>query len=96
MCQRSGDGKETVSGRRPVDTCAVNDVVDFRQTVLVVSAGLVLAIGGRRVLAGKLRVPSAALLLVAAAIASDVVDRLADVPLTASCASTTLSERSAS
>ena len=56
----------------------MGDVVDFGQAILVVSIGLSLAVGGR-VLAGRLGVPSAALLLVAAALASDLSDRLAGV-----------------
>ncbi len=54
----------------------MGDIVDFGQAILVVSCGLSLAIGGR-VLAGRLGVPSAALLLIAAAVASDLSDRLA-------------------
>jgi cell volume regulation protein A len=56
----------------------VGDFVDFGQAILVVSVGLSLAVGGR-VLAGRLGVPSAALLLVAAALASDLSGRLAGV-----------------
>ena len=56
----------------------MGDVVHFGQAILVVSVGLSLAVGGR-VLAGRLGVPSAALLLVAAALASDLSHRLAGV-----------------
>jgi cell volume regulation protein A len=54
----------------------VGDVVEFGQAILFVSAGLLLAVAGR-VLAGRLGVPSAALLLVVAAAASDLSGRLA-------------------
>lgn len=56
----------------------VDDLLHFGTVVLVASAGLVLAIGVR-VLADRIGIPSAGLLLVAAAIASDAVDRLASV-----------------
>ncbi len=53
----------------------MGDVVEFGQAILFVSAGLLLAVAGR-VLAGRLGVPSAALLLVVAAAASDLSGRL--------------------
>lgn len=53
-------------------------MLDFGQVILVVSGGLLLAIGVR-MLAGRLAVPTAGLLLVAAAVASDVVDRLGTI-----------------
>jgi cell volume regulation protein A len=56
----------------------MDDILDFGTVVLVVSAGLVLAIGVR-LLAGRLGIPTAGLLLVAAAAASDLVDRLSTV-----------------
>ena len=56
----------------------VADLLHFGTVVLVASAGLVLAIGVR-LLADRIGIPSAGLLLVAAAIASDAVDRLASV-----------------
>ena len=56
----------------------VDDILDFGTVVLVASGGLVLAIGVR-LLASRLGVPTAGLLLVAAALASDLVDRLATV-----------------
>jgi potassium/hydrogen antiporter len=56
----------------------MDDLLDFGTVVLVASAGLVLAIGVR-VLAGRLGIPTAGLLLVAAALASDLVDRLSTV-----------------
>jgi len=65
---RRPDGQD-----RPID-----DVFDFGQLVLVVSGGLLLAIGVR-VVAGRLAIPTAGLLLVVAAVASDLVDRLATV-----------------
>jgi potassium/hydrogen antiporter len=65
---RRPDGQD-----RPMD-----DVFDFGQLVLVVSGGLLLAIGVR-VVAGRLAIPTAGLLLVVAAVASDLVDRLATV-----------------
>ncbi len=60
------------------DAPHVEDILDFGTIVLVVSGGLVLAIGVR-VLASRLGIPTAGLLLVAAAIASDLVDRLSTV-----------------
>ncbi len=56
----------------------MGDVVEFGRVILVVAAGLSLAVAGR-VLAGRLGVPSAALLLVVAAGASDLSSRLAHV-----------------
>jgi potassium/hydrogen antiporter len=58
---------------RPVD-----DILDFGQLILVASGGLMLAIGVRMV-AGRLAVPTAGLLLVVAAAASDLVDRLSTI-----------------
>ena len=57
---------------------AVDDVFEFGKLVLVVSGGLSLAIAVR-VVAGRLGVPTAGLLLVAAAVASDLVDRLTSI-----------------
>ena len=65
---RRPDGQD-----RPMD-----DVFEFGRLVLVVSGGLLLAIGVRAV-AGRLAVPAAALLLVAAAVASDLIDRLTTI-----------------
>jgi cell volume regulation protein A len=56
----------------------MDDILDFGKVILVVSGGLTLAIGVR-IVAGRLAVPTAGLLLVAAAAASDLVDRLATV-----------------
>ena len=56
----------------------MDDILDFGTVVLVVSGGLVLAIGVR-LLAGRLGIPTAGLLLVAAAAASDLIDRLSTV-----------------
>lgn len=56
----------------------MDDLLDFGTVVLVVSAGLVLALA-TRVVAARLGIPTAGLLLVAAAIASDVVDRLTTI-----------------
>jgi potassium/hydrogen antiporter len=56
----------------------VDDILDFGTVMLVVSGGLVLAIGVR-VLASRLGIPTAGLLLVSAALASDLVDRLSTV-----------------
>jgi cell volume regulation protein A len=56
----------------------VNNILDFGTVVLVVSGGLVLAIAVR-LLASRLGIPTAGLLLVAAALASDLVDRLSTV-----------------
>lgn len=56
----------------------MQDILDFGELLLVVCGGLTLAIGVR-VLAGRLAIPTAGLLLVAAAVASDVVDRLSTI-----------------
>jgi len=56
----------------------VNDLLEFGKLVLVVSSGLSLAIGVR-IIAGRLAIPTAGLLLVVAALASDLVDRLATI-----------------
>jgi cell volume regulation protein A len=56
----------------------VQDILDFGELLLVVCGGLTLAIGVR-ILAGRLAIPTAGLLLVAAAVASDVVDRLSTI-----------------
>jgi cell volume regulation protein A len=56
----------------------VDDILEFGKLVLFASGGLTLAIGVR-IVAGRLGVPTAGLLLVAAAAASDLVDRLATV-----------------
>ena len=53
----------------------MGDMVDFGRVILFASSALLLAIGVRMV-AGRLAVPTAGLLLVAAAAASDMVDRL--------------------
>ena len=54
---------------------AMSDMVEFGRVILFVSGALLLAIGVRMV-AGRLAVPAAGLLLVAAAAASDLSDRL--------------------
>lgn len=56
----------------------MQDILEFGELLLVVCGGLTLAIGVR-VLAGRLAIPTAGLLLVAAAVASDVVDRLSTI-----------------
>ena len=56
----------------------VADILDFGRLILVACAGLSLAIGVR-VIAGKLAIPTAGLLLVAAAAASDIFDRLTTI-----------------
>jgi cell volume regulation protein A len=56
----------------------VDNILDFGTVLLVVSSGLVLAIAVR-LLAGRLGIPTAGLLLVAAAVASDLVERLRTV-----------------
>ena len=56
----------------------MDDILDFGQVILVASGGLMLAIGVRMV-AGRLAVPTAGLLLVVAAAASDLVDRLSTI-----------------
>ena len=66
---------------RPAGTARsllVDDLFEFGKLVLVVSGGLSLAIGVR-VVAGRLGVPTAGLLLVVAAVASDLVDRLSTI-----------------
>ena len=57
---------------------AVNELIEFGKLILVVSSGLLLAIGVR-VVAGRLAIPTAGLLLVVAAVASDLSDRLAGI-----------------
>lgn len=54
----------------------MNDLRTFSETILVVSAGLTLAIA-LRVVSARLRIPTAAPLLIVAALATDVSDRLA-------------------
>lgn len=56
----------------------MDDIIDLGRAILFVSAALLLAIGVRT-LAGRLAVPTAGLLLVVAAAASDLVDRLGTV-----------------
>lgn len=56
----------------------MQDILEFGELLLVVCGGLTLAIGVR-VLAGRVAIPAAGLLLVAAAVASDVVDRLSTI-----------------
>lgn len=56
----------------------MGDIVEFGRVILFASGALLLAIGVRMV-AGRLAVPTAGLLLVAAAAASDVFDRLEGV-----------------
>lgn len=56
----------------------MQDILDFGELLLVACSGLTLAIGVR-VLAGRLAIPTAGLLLVAAAVASDAVDRLSTI-----------------
>ncbi len=56
----------------------MNDLLEFGKLVLVVSSGLSLAIAVR-IIAGRLAIPTAGLLLVVAALASDLVDRLATI-----------------
>ncbi len=56
----------------------MDDILEFGKLVLVGSAGLTLAIGVR-VVAGRLSIPTAGLLLVVAAIASDLSERVAEI-----------------
>ena len=56
----------------------MEDLLEFGKLILVVSTGLSLAIA-IRALAGRLAIPTAGLLLVVAAAASDIVDRLATI-----------------
>ncbi len=56
----------------------MNDLLDFGTVVLVASAGLLLAIAVR-LLAARVGIPTAGLLLVVAAAASDLVDRLSTI-----------------
>jgi cell volume regulation protein A len=56
----------------------VDDVSEFAKVTLVVCGGLTLAIAVR-IVAGRLSIPTAGLLLVVAAAASDLVDRLSTV-----------------
>jgi potassium/hydrogen antiporter len=59
------------------DLYPMNEISDFGQIVLVVAVGFSLALFGRA-LTERLRIPSAALFLLAAATASDLVPRLGD------------------
>jgi cell volume regulation protein A len=54
----------------------MTDIVDFGRIILVVAGGLSIAIVVR-ILAGRIGLPTAALLLTVAAVASDISDRLA-------------------
>jgi cell volume regulation protein A len=56
----------------------MDDLFEFGELILVVSGGLCLALGVRAI-AGRLAIPTAGALLVAAAAASDLSDRLAEV-----------------
>ena len=56
----------------------MDDVAEFAKVILVVCGGLSLALG-IRVVAGRLAIPTAGLLLVVAAVASDAIDRLATI-----------------
>src|SRR3954452_7700804 len=58
----------------------MGDLVPFARAVLLVAAVSVLAVGSNR-LAERLRVPAPALFLIVAALASDVVPRLGEVPI---------------
>ena len=58
----------------------MDDLVPFAHAVLLVAAVVVLAVGSNR-LAERLRVPTPALFLIVAAVASDVVPRLGEVPI---------------
>ena len=71
-------GHDAPRRRRPCKIAVVDDVAEFAKVILVVSGGLSLAIGVR-VVAGRLGIPTAGLLLVAAAVASDLVERLSEV-----------------
>jgi cell volume regulation protein A len=56
----------------------MDDLLDFGELILVVSGGLSLALGVRAV-TGRLAIPTAGALLVVAAAASDISDRLAGI-----------------
>ncbi len=71
-------GHDAPRRRRRCKIAVVDDVAEFAKVILVVSGGLSLAIGVR-VVAGRLAIPTAGLLLVAAAVASDLVERLSEV-----------------
>jgi potassium/hydrogen antiporter len=58
----------------------MDDLTPFAHVVLVIAAVSVLAVGSNR-LAEKLRVPTPALFLIVAALASDLVPRLGEVPI---------------
>jgi len=58
----------------------MDDLLPFAHAVLLVAAVAVLAVGSNR-LAERLRVPAPALFLIVAALASDVVPRLGEVPI---------------
>jgi potassium/hydrogen antiporter len=58
----------------------MDDLTPFAHVVLLVAAVVVLAVGSNR-LAERIRVPAPALFLVVAALASDIVPRLGEVPI---------------
>src|SRR4051812_43455350 len=58
----------------------MDDLLPFAHAVLIVAVVVVVAVGSSR-LAERLRVPAPALFLVVAAVASDVVPRLGEVPI---------------
>jgi len=73
--RRSALGLGPRPAGRQCKIVAVDDMLEFGRVILFASGALLLAIGVRMV-AGRLAVPSAGLLLVAAAAASDLFDRL--------------------
>ena len=82
---KPASGHEPMSTEQPQRTTdwnckivGVEDLLEFGKLILVVSTGLSLAIAVRA-LAGRLAIPTAGLLLVVAAAASDIVDRLATI-----------------
>src|SRR5262245_1288189 len=58
----------------------MDDLLPFAHVVLVVAAIVVLAVGSNR-LAERIRIPAPALFLIVAALASDLVPRLGELPL---------------
>jgi potassium/hydrogen antiporter len=77
--RQDGDRDSVVSSprRRPSAVDDVSEILSFGLVVLVVSASLALAIAARA-FSDRLRIPAAALLLVAAATASDIIPSLGD------------------
>src|SRR4051794_23903271 len=74
--QRGQDGRNDAVSRSASQNPSVDDIFDFGRIILIVSGALSIAILVR-IIAGRIGLPTAALLLTLAAVASDLSDRLA-------------------